>query len=64
MLTELEGIYNPTVREKLDKSIAGFPLDIIFLAPPLSPNEKNLRHIEKNGASWYHFKNKSIGIQQ
>ena len=35
-----------------------------FLVPPLSPNEKNLRHFEKNGASWCHFKNEIIGIQQ
>ena len=38
---------------------AGFTLYLFFLAPPLSPNEKSLRHIEKNGASWCHFKNKS-----
>ena len=46
----------------LTECYTGFPLDIFFLAPPLLPNEKSLRHIEKNGASWCHFENESLGV--
>ena len=38
--------------QMLSSSVTGFPLDIFFLAPPVSPNEKSLHHIEKNGASF------------